>query len=161
MANPYSQLNSPPESSHKLLIYWPERRILYSMRAKILILGLACLLMLDSAFSAERKHIKSWLDYFPDPIERIYVVMKDEIAFKFTNHEERLVYMGAGILENILKKRGYKIKDIAIIIHNHRFEQKFSPADWRFYGDLMKRGFDGYFLIYCHRTKEVYPILNQ
>jgi len=128
------------------------------MKTKILILGLACLLMLGSAFSTEKKHTKSWLDYFPDPVERIYIIMKDGKAFKHTNYEERLVYVGAGILENILKKRGYKIKDIAIIIHNHRFEKKFSPADWKFYNDLKRRSFNGYFLLYCHKTKEVYPI---
>lgn len=130
------------------------------MRTKIMILGLACLLMLGFLFG-EKKDIKSWLDYFPDPVERIYIVMKDGIAFKFTNHEERLIYMGTGILENFLKKKAYRIKDVSIIIHNHRFEQKFSPADWKFYNDLKKRNFNGHFLIYCHRTKEIYPILNQ
>ena len=129
------------------------------MRLKILTLGLVCLLMLGSVLPADQS--KSWLDYFPDPVERIYVAMKDETAFVFTNHEERLVYMGAGILGDFLKKKGYGIKDISIIIHNHRFEQKFSPADWKFYGDLKKREFDGLFLIYCHRTKEIYPISNQ
>jgi len=158
MASLYDQLNSPPESSHKLLIYWPESHILYSMRAKILILGLGCLLMAGSVLSGEKARIKSWLDYFPDPVERIYIVMKDGKAFKHTNYEERLVYVGAGILEDFLKKKGYEIKDIAIIIHNHRFEQKFAPADWKFYNDLKRRSFNGYFLLYCHKTKEVYPI---
>ena len=125
-----------------------------------MILGLACLLMLGSVFSIANQ-TKSWLDYFPDPIEQIYVVMKDETAFKFTNYEERLVYMGVGILEDFLKKKIYGIKDIVIIIHNHRFEQKFSPADWKFYNDLKKRNFSGHFLLYCHRTKEIYPISNQ
>jgi hypothetical protein len=132
------------------------------MRTKIMTLGLACLLILGSVlFGEKRESIKSWLDYFPDPVERIYFVMKDETAFMFTNHEERLIYMGAGILEDFLKKKAYKIKDIVMIIHNHRFEQKFSDADWKFYRDLKKRGFNGLFLIYCHRTKEVYPISNQ
>lgn len=129
---------------------------------KMLSLVVIILLVVSCASIPREKkdRVKSWLDYFPDPIERIYIVMKDETAFMFTNHEERFIYMGAGILEDFLKKRAYKIKDIAIIIHNHRFEQKFSPADWRFYRDLKKREFDGRFLIYCHLTKEVYSILN-
>ena len=79
------------------------------MRVKILILGLARLLMLGSAFSTEEKHIKSWLDYFPDPVERIYIIMKDSIAFKQTNYEECLVHLSAGILEKTLKKMSYEI----------------------------------------------------
>lgn len=125
------------------------------MRRIILMLLLLPLLV----FSAQKKiEIKSWLDYFPDPIERVYVIMKNETAFKFTNYEERLIYMGAGILEDFLKKKAYKIKDIAIIIHNHRFERKFSDADWKFYRDLKRRKFNGLFLLYCHITKEVYDI---
>ena len=128
------------------------------MRTKILTLALICLLMSSFVLATEKKYIKSWLDYFPDPVERIYVIMKDEIAFKFTNYEERLIYLAAGILEDFLKKKAYKIKDIAIIIHNHRFERKFSDADWRFYRDLKKRKFDGLFLIYCHWANKSYCI---
>jgi len=129
------------------------------MRARILTSGLIFLLVVSSVLSVEKRgKIKSWHEFFPDPIERIYIVMKNKMTFKYTNHEERLIYLGAGILEDILKKKAYKIKDIVIIIHNHRIEQKFSEADWRFYGDLKKRDFNGYFLIYCHRTKKVYPI---
>lgn len=129
------------------------------MKNKIFILALICLLLLGSVLSAKgRSSVKSWEDYFPDPVERIYVVMKDGKAFRQTNNEERLIRLGVGALENFLKKKGYEVKDIAIIIHNHRFERKFSPADWRFYGDLKRRKFNGHFLIYCHLTKEVFPI---
>ncbi|MCK4816037.1 hypothetical protein KA005_09705, partial [bacterium] len=92
------------------------------------------------------------------PVERIYIIMKDGARLKDTNYEERLVRISAGLFENALKKKGYKIKDIATIIHNHRFKREFSPADWRFYRDLKRRGFNGRFLIYCHRTNKVYNI---
>ena len=129
------------------------------MRTKILTLGLISLLMLSCVLSAkDKKQAKSWLDYFPDLVERIYIIMKDGMAFKHTNYEERLIRIGAGWLEETLKKKGYRIKDISIIIHNHRIERKFSDADWRFYRDLKKREFNGRFLIYCHLTKAVYSI---
>jgi hypothetical protein len=129
------------------------------MKTKILILGLISLLMLGSILLAKKEaNIKSWQDYFPDPVERIYIVMKNEKAFKHTSYDERLIYLGAGALEDFLKRETYEIKDIAIIIHNHRFEQKFSPADWKFYKDLKRRNFNGLFLIYCHKTKEIYDI---
>lgn len=123
----------------------------------IILLAVSC----ASIPREEKDQVKSWLDYFPDPVERIYVVLKDETVFKFTNYEERFIYLSAGILEDFLKKKGHEIKDIVIIIHNHRFEQKFSPADWRFYGDLKRRNFKGRFLLYCHWTKKVYDIENE
>lgn len=129
------------------------------MKIKLLILVLIYSLMLSFAFSIEQKnHISSWKELFPDPVERIYIIMKDGFRFKQTNYEERLIYIGAGTLEKILKKNSYKIKDIEIIIHNHRFEREFSDADWRFYRDLKRREFNGYFLIYCHWTNKIYPI---
>ena len=128
------------------------------MRTKILTLGLICLLMLGSVLYAKEKYIKSWQDYFPDPVERIYIIMKDGVAFKQTNYEERLIHLSVGILEKTLEKMSYKIKDIAIIIHNHRFERQFSDGDWGFYRDLKRRDFEGLFLIYCHMTKKIYDI---
>ena len=128
------------------------------MRAKILIPSLIILLMFSSVLYAKEKYIKSWLDYFPDPVERIYIIMKDGVIFKQTNYEERLVRLNVGILEKTLKKISYKIKDVLIIIHNHRFERHFSDGDWRFYGDLKRRDFEGLFLIYCHMTKKIYDI---
>jgi len=126
-----------------------------NMRIKSLIF-IVILLFTITLNASDR--INSWQDYFPDPVERIYIVMKGGLAFKKTNYEEHLVRMGAGILEETLKKKSYKIKDIAIIIHNHRIERKFSPADWKFYIDLKRRGFNGRFLIYCHLTNKVYDI---
>ena len=122
------------------------------MSSKILILGLVFLLR--NQFSSEIISISPEL--FPDPIERVYIIMKDDMAFKHTSHEERFLCLSAGILEETLKKTPYKIKDIAIIIHNHRIKREFSESDCRFYRDLNKRGFKGLFLLYCHWTNNVY-----
>jgi len=127
------------------------------MRAKVLILGLIYLLMMSFIFSAkEESHFNFWQKFFTEPVETIYIIMKNGTLFKYTNHEERLIHLCAGILEDTLKKRSYKIKDIAIIIHNHRIEQIFSDADWRFYRDIKRRGLNGLFLLYCHRTNKTY-----
>jgi len=127
------------------------------MKTKILTLGLICLLILGSILSAkEKRQTNFWQNFFTEPFETVYIIMKDGTAFKHTNQEERFIRLSAGILKETLKKKSYKIKDIAIIIHNHRIEQKFSPTDWKFYKDLKKRGFDGLFLIYCHRTNKTY-----
>ena len=88
------------------------------MRFKILALGLIFLLMLGFVLSAEKKRQTNfWQKFFPDLLERVYIIMKDGTIFKHTSHEERFIRLGAGILEETLKKKSYKIKDIAIIIH--------------------------------------------
>ena len=84
--------------------------------------------------------------------------MKDEIAFRFTSHYENMIDLGVGKLKKELKKRGYKIKDIETIIHSHFVDCKFSNADHRQHRALKKRGFNGRFLMYCHRTKITYDI---
>jgi len=128
------------------------------MRIKILTLGLIFLLSLGSVLSAGGKQINFWQKFFTEPVETIYFIMRDGTLFKKSNQEERLIRLSAGILKEDLKKKSYKIKDIAIIIHNHRFERKFSDADWKFYRDLKKRGFNGLFLLYCHGTNKIYTL---
>jgi len=125
------------------------------MRMKILTLGLICLLVLGSVLSGEeRDPIKSWQELFPDPVERIYIFMKDKVVFRATNNDEKRIYMSFGILEKELKARNYKIEDVAIIIHNHFIGDEFSDDDLKQYRMLKKRGFNGLLLLYCHRTNK-------
>ena len=129
------------------------------MRTKIVILGLICLLMMGSVLSAEKKRwINSWQDYFPDRIERVYFVMKDGILFKHTSHYENKIHLNMKDLRNTLKKFNYTIEDIAIIIHNHFKDFRFSSEDYREHRRLKKYGFTGSFLLYSHMTNEVYNI---
>ena len=127
-----------------------------------MILGLACLLMLGSVLPGEKKRqvYRSWQDFFPDSVERIYIIMKDYTIFPYTSHYEDMIYIEIGRLEKALKKKGYKIKDIAIIIHNHLDDSRFSILDHKQYRKLKKYGFDGRFLLYSRRTKEVCDILS-
>jgi len=126
-----------------------------------MILGLI-LLMLGYAFSAEKKRQIniSWQEFFPDHLERVYIIMKDGTIIQHSSQHEAMIDMSIGMLEAKLREKGSSIKEIAIIIHNHRKEKSFSRSDYKQYWTLKNYGFDGRFLIYCHRTKEVYPISN-
>jgi len=133
------------------------------MRIKVLTLGLICLFMLGSVLSAEKKRqIKiSWQEFFPDHLERVYLIMKDGTIFPYTSHYDGKVYISIGWFEEALRKyknKNYSIKDIAVVIHNHQKNKNFGQEDYKQYGMLKRYGFDGQFLLYCHRTKEVYDI---
>ena len=107
---------------------------------------------------ARKKIDISWKELFPDPTEKVYAIMKNGVIFRATSHDEKKVHMGFRILEKEIKKRGYKIEDIEIVVHNHRKEKSFSRSDYKQYWTLGSQGFDGKFLMYCHRTKEAYDM---
>ncbi|MBA7513319.1 hypothetical protein ES705_05334 [subsurface metagenome] len=129
------------------------------MRTKILIMGVISLLMLSSILSAEEKEqINFWQKLFPDRLERVYIIMKDGTIFKHTSHYEDKIYMSMESLQRTLKKKDCTIKDIAIIIHNHLKNSKFSSIDHKQYMRLKKHGFNGSFLLYSHMTSKTYDI---
>jgi hypothetical protein len=132
------------------------------MRVKIIILGLISLLMVSFILSAEEKREANlWQKLFPDRLERVYIIMKDGTAFNHTSHYEDRIYMSIESLQGTLKKKDYTIKDIAIIIHNHLKNSKFSSIDHKQYRRLKKHGFNGLFLLYSHMTNKVYDIENK
>jgi len=130
------------------------------MRAKALTLGLICPLMLSFIFSMEEKRqINFWQKLFSDPVEIVYVIMKDGTPVNYTSHYEDKVYMSVGRLEETLKKfkkKNYRIKDVAILIHNHLTSCKFSHEDRNQYRRLKKYGFNGLFLLYSNMTNKTY-----
>ena len=130
------------------------------MRVKTLILGLACLLMLGSVLPGEEKDPINdyWQRLFSKAGETVYIIMKDYTIFPHTNHYENIIYMSIGRLEKALKKKGYKIKDIAVIIHNHLKDSRFSDLDRKQYRRLKKYGFNGLFLFYSNLTNKTYNI---
>jgi len=110
-------------------------------------------------FSAQKKiEINSWQELFTDHLERVCVFVKDKTVFRFTSHYENMVHLNAGSMKEDLKKHGYKIEDIEVVIHNHFTNCKFSNADDRQYSLLKSYGFEGRFLLYCHRTNKTYDI---
>ena len=131
------------------------------MKSKVLTLGLIYLLMLGSVLSGEKKRQIniSWKELFPYHLERVCVFMKKgTTVFRFTSHYEMMVHLNVGSMEKELKEYDYKIENIKVVIHNHFTKCKFSDSDETQYRRLKKRGFNGLFLLYCHRTKKVYDI---
>lgn len=129
------------------------------MHSKIRTLGLICLLVLGSVLFAEKKAPPNpWQQLFTEPFEIAYVIMKDRITFTYTSGLENEVYISIGKLEKKLKKMGYKIEDIVVVIHNHLTDYKFSPRDYKMYRRLKKYGFKGHFLLYSHMTNKTYDI---
>jgi len=84
--------------------------------------------------------------------------MEDRVAFKYSSQDEVMIDIKIGRLKEELKKRDYSMKDIAIVIHNHRRKNFFTRADYRQYEMFKKHGFNGRFLLYCHRTNKTYDI---
>ena len=125
-----------------------------------IILGLYLgLLLLCFVFSADKKRqVNSWEELFTEPIETIYIFMKDGATFLHSSQDEAIINMRIGLLEKKLKEKNSSIKEIAIVIHNHRRKNYFSHSDYKQYRMLKKYGFDGQFLMYCHRTEKVYDI---
>ena len=131
------------------------------MKTKIFILSLIYLLLLGSALPAERKDdFNRWQSLFTEPIETLYIIMEDWVAFKSSNQDENEVRMVLGKLEKQLRtpERIYKIRNIMVIIHNHLKDCTFSPRDRKLYWRLKKYGFRGRFLLYSHTTNKTYDI---
>ena len=123
------------------------------MRAKIFVLGLILLLIPLSGYD--------WQELFTEPIEMAYIIMEDWTTFTYTSHLENEVYISIGRLEERLRKIGYKIEDIAVVIHNHLTDYQFSPRDYKMYRRLKKRRFQGLFLLYSHMTNKTYDIESE
>jgi len=127
------------------------------MRRTILVLIILPLLVLSAEKEAE---VNPWQKFFTEPGEIVYFIMKDRQPFQVSSGRVKSIHVPIEELKKRLKneEEGYEIKDIAIVIHNHRTKARFLEADWKFYRDLKRRGFNGRFLMYCHRTKITYDI---
>ena len=130
------------------------------MKNKTFILGLISLLMLSSVLSGEEKRQIniSWKELFPDHLERVYMIMKDGTILQHSSQQEAMISINIGMLEEKLREKNSSIKEITIVIHNHRMNKNFSRSDYKQYWTLKSFGFDGQFLMYCHRTNETYNI---
>jgi len=94
----------------------------------------------------------NWGRLFKEPIETLYMLMKDGQAFKVSSQDEGEVFLTLGTLEKQLRtsERDYKTGDIAVIIHNHLKGGRISPTDKKLHFRLKKYGFKGNFLLYSH-----------
>lgn len=119
--------------------------------------------MMGCALSVQKKEdFNRWQSLFTEPCEILYIIMDDWTTFPFSNQDENQVLLILGTLEKELRtpERDYKIKDIAVIIHNHFKSRKFSLADKKLYWRLKRKkyGFKGLFLLYSHINNKVYDI---
>ena len=131
------------------------------MKVKAFILVLIYFLLLGPIFSAEKEaDINRWQSLFIEPVETLYIIMEDRVAFKYSSQDENQVFLTIGTLEKQLRtpERDYKMKDIAVIIHNHLKDCKFSSTDKKQYWRFKKYGFKGLFLLYSHTTNKTYDI---
>ncbi len=128
------------------------------MKIRILILGLILLLIPLSGIEKSGVINYDWQELFPDHLERVYIIIKNGAIIQHSSQYEAMINISVGMLETRLEERGSSIKEIVIIIHNHRKEKSFSRNDYKQYWTLKSYGFDGLFLLYCHRTKEVCDI---
>lgn len=115
--------------------------------------------MFGCALSMKQKERSNpWQKFFTEPIESVYIVMKDGMIFKHTSRDKIKVHLNIGMLERWLRKKKYSINDIAVVIHNHLKYCSFSPNDHKQYMRLKEHRFTGQFLLYCQVTNKTYDI---
>ena len=118
--------------------------------------------MLSCIGSLDKKGYNNlWQKFFPDQLEKLYIIMKDRTIFEHSSQDEVRIDMNIGLLEKRLKEKNYNIKEIGVVIHNHRRNKNFTREDHIQYWMLKSYGFDGQFLIYCHRTNKTYDIEDE
>lgn len=93
--------------------------------------------------------------FFTEPIEILYFITHDFIPHRLTSNDERQVVFYTDRLREDLKKEGYEIKDLIMVIHNHLKLGRISEKDKRFYRWLLANGFHGVFAIYLQGTNTV------
>jgi len=79
---------------------------------------------------------------------------------KISSRMKNTIHLNIFLFKQLLKEfdpdEKYEIKDIAIIIHNHFLINEFSENDKDTHQFLKMQGFNGLFLLYCHRTNKTY-----
>ena len=95
---------------------------------------------------------------FTEPIEVLYLLTNDMRGYKLTSNYENIVLFRMWELEKTLKRDGYKISDIIVIIHNHTTQAYFSRRDIISYKVFKSNGFEGKFYIYVSRNRTIYEL---
>lgn len=98
---------------------------------------------------------------FTEPVEICYIIFYDGYFLRFTTYHEDRIDMSYDTFERVLKKKERKVKDIAIVIHNHQpgETQQFTDGDLYFLRRMRGDGFKGSFCLWyigkikCRRCK--------
>lgn len=126
---------------------------------KIKMILVFLILLIITIPSSALKKFNFFSPLFTEPIEKIYFIMKDGTSFYHTNNYGGKIYVRIVKLEETLKRfenENYEIKDIALIIHNHLSDCRFSPADRTYYRRLREKGFNGLFMLYSNVSRKTY-----
>lgn len=91
--------------------------------------------------------------YFREPFETCLVVMTDLAALTFSTHEAGRISVPAKVIIEHVKKLGYEVEDIAVIVHNHFTPAGFTQNDKDTYQYLKREGFRGAFGIWYTAVK--------
>lgn len=115
---------------------------------KIMILGLACLLMLGSVLPI----LGSFWDTAFRGIgyEKMFLRMDNGKMLKYTTYNK--ITINRIDFFTFLKNKDFAVSQIKVCIHNHPYSIEFSEGDKKFYRQIVKAGFKGKFLVY-HRGK--------
>lgn len=100
---------------------------------------------------------------FIDPTETMYIIMSDMSSYVIHSYDDRgmdAVSFSVYGFEERLKKDGYVMADVAVIIHNHYTKRYFSLEDIRLWQRFKKRGFLGNFYLYVNMNKTIYELME-
>jgi len=91
---------------------------------------------------------------FKEPFENLCLVCYDGSFFQITTHEKHRISITSVWLKEFLQKRGFMLKDVATIIHNHPIKP-FSYSDIVLYKELKRQGFQGKFCLWLNGSQKV------
>ena len=92
---------------------------------------------------------------FSSPVEALYIICFDGYFYRISTGEANRVDVSAHYLKTFLGERGYALKDVAIMMHNHFAMPAFSWGDTNILLKLRGYGFRGSFGIYITSTERV------
>jgi hypothetical protein len=96
-----------------------------------------------------------FVSWFKEPIEICYIIMRDGTVYKVTQNFENIIFFNVWIMKEHLKKKGYTISDILLMVHNHLKLHRISEGDKAIYYQLKREGFRGIFAIFLQGANTV------
>ena len=100
-------------------------------------------------FNANSYTSSSFAPFFKEFYESLLVILKDGMVVFFTEQRVDCIQsLSTHCLINVIEYFGYRIDDVAIIVHNHNLPKPISKRDKKFCRSLGKYGFKGKFLVF-------------
>ena len=96
-----------------------------------------------------------FVNAFKEPFESIYLVFYNGDWIRLTTHYDKTTFIDAYYIANFLKRKDQRLKDVAIIIHNHFARPTLSPGNMLNMKRLKGMGFRGSFCVYVTGTRRI------